>query len=81
MGETFSDQDCVVFYLGWRLGKPLQCPVCDAQVSSRDDARVGWAGSRRFTCNGCGRTGAHLVPDRAPSALTEKPADPIKSGP
>jgi hypothetical protein len=65
-----------VLYLGWRLGKPLACPACGAHVTSRDDARVGWVGSRCFTCDGCGRTGTHLVPDRAPSALREKPASP-----
>lgn len=71
-----SDRDCAVLYLGWRLGKPLGCLACDAHVASRDDARVGWVGSRRFICDGCGRTGVHLVPDRAPIALREKPAGP-----
>lgn len=71
MSETFSDQDCAVLYLGWRLEKPLVCPACGGRVTSRDDARAGWVRSRRFTCDDCGRTGAHLVPDGAPSALRE----------
>jgi hypothetical protein len=72
MSETFSNQECVVLYLGWRLDKPLACPACGAQVSSRDDARAGWVGSRHFTCDGCGKTGTHLVPDRAPSAPADR---------
>ena len=67
MSEILSDQDCAVLYLGWRLEEPLACPVCGAKVATRGDARVGWVGSRNFTCDGCGRTGVHLVPDEAPS--------------
>ena len=76
LSETFSDQDCVALYLRWRLDKPLDCPACGGHVSSHHDARVGWAGSRLFICDGCGKTGTHLVPDPAPSAVREKPADP-----
>jgi hypothetical protein len=76
MRMTFSDQDCAVLYLGWRLEKPLTCPACAANVASRDDASVGWVSSRRFTCDTCGRTGAHLVPDRVLSVLREEPAEP-----
>jgi hypothetical protein len=79
MTETLSDKDCAVLYLGWRLQKPLACPACGAHVASRDDARVGWVDSRSFTCDGCGRTGSHLVPDRVQSVSREKPAEPSRS--
>jgi hypothetical protein len=76
MSETFSDQECVVLYLGWRLDEPLACPACGAHISSRNDAKAGWVGSRRFTCDGCGKIGTHLVPDPVTSAPKETPADP-----
>jgi hypothetical protein len=76
MSAMFSDQECVVLYLGWRLERPLTCPACGAHISSRGDARADWAGSRHFTCDGCGKAGTHLVPDPVPSALREKPAGP-----
>jgi hypothetical protein len=76
MSETFSDHECAVLYLGWRLEKPLACPECGAHVTSYDDAKAGWGRSRRFTCDGCGRTGAHLVQDPASSAQRGNPAGP-----
>lgn len=75
MRMTLSEKDCVVLYLSWRLGQPLACPACGANVASRDDSRAGWLGSRLFTCGGCRATGAHLVPDGTPNVLGRKLAE------
>lgn len=78
MTETFSDHECAVLYLSWKLDRPLICPVCGAEVTSGDEASAGWIRSRRFTCDGCGRTGVHEVPDLPPSVLRETPRSPAR---
>lgn len=74
MSETFDDHACAVLYLSWRLEKDLACPECGAHVTSSDDSRAGWVRTRLFTCDGCGKTGAHLVQDAASSAQAGNPA-------
>ena len=69
VSESFGDQECAALYLAWRLGRPLECPSCQALVTSTDEAKAGWSRTRRFTCEGCGRTGVHDVPDEAPRAV------------
>ncbi|MDL2717080.1 MAG: hypothetical protein PT977_04950 [Acidobacteriota bacterium] len=69
MSEPFNDQESASLYLAWRLGRPLECPACSGVVSSSEEAKPGWSRSRRFTCESCGRDGAHLVPDDASGPL------------
>ena len=76
MSERFSEQESAALYLSWRLGKPLDCPVCRGFVTSSDEAKAGWSRTRRFICEGCRKTGVHLVPDEAPRLLLEKPSAP-----
>lgn len=76
MSKRFGDQECAALYLAWRLGKTLDCPECGGFVTSADESRAGWSRTRRFVCQGCGRAGAHRVPDEAPMPLREKPSAP-----
>jgi hypothetical protein len=78
VSDRFGDQECAALYLAWRLGRPLDCPECQAFVNSADAAKPGWSRTRRFTCEGCDRAGVHLVPDEAPRALREKPTTPLE---
>ena len=34
---------------------------------------AGWSRTRRFTCEGCSRSGVHIVPDDASGPIREKP--------
>lgn len=76
MSERFDEQESAALYLAWRLGRPLDCPECRGFVTSSDEAKAGWSRTRRFICEGCRKTGVHLVPDEAPRALQEKPSAP-----
>ena len=73
MSDRFGDQECAALYLTWRLGRPLDCPACQGFVTSADEAKTGWSRTRRFTCEGCGRSGVHLVPDDASGPIREMP--------
>ena len=70
--EPFSTQECASLYLSWRLGRPLQCPTCLEEVTSAEEPTAGWSRTRRFTCTGCGRNGAHHVPDDASGPIARK---------
>jgi hypothetical protein len=72
MSEPFSEQESASLYLAARLGRPLECPTCPGVVISSDESKPGWSRSRRFTCEGCGRDGVHLVPDDATGPIRQK---------
>jgi len=72
MSEPFNDQESASLYLAGRLGRPLECPACSGVVVPTDEPTTGFSRSRRFTCEGCGRTGVHVVPDDASGPIRRK---------
>jgi hypothetical protein len=62
----FTKEQSAALYERWRESRDPTCPDCDADVSSERQGRAGNARTRVFTCDGCGKTGTHIVPNGLP---------------